>query len=122
MVKELSSVYHNNLSVKNNEIGIITGNYGEASAVHFYRSKYDLPEAISTNGWYYFHALEIGTFHSTYVSVGVPVDFLSELFFKVEKKGLFSNPYCMPFENNQSVYLCSFPKCNLKERWFSQKL
>lgn len=122
MVKELSSVYHNNLSVKNNEIGIITGNYGEASAVHFYRSKYDLPEAISTNGWYYFHALEIGTFHSTYVSVGVPVDFLSELFFKVEKKGLFSNPYSMPFENNQSVYLCSFPKCNLKERWFSQKL
>jgi hypothetical protein len=121
MVKELATVYHNSLSANNNETGILTGNYGEASAVHFYGSKYDIPEAISTSGWYYFHALEVGKFQSTYVSIGVPVEFLTELFSKVENKGLFSNPYCMPFENNQSVYLCSFPKCDLKKRWLSEK-
>ena len=118
MVKEISVVYHQNSLIENKGIGIITGNYGEASAVHFYKSKYDLPEAISTNGWYYFHTLQVHTFQSAYVSIGVSVDFLREMFSRVEQKGLFSNPYCMPFENNQSVYLCTNPKCDLKKRWF----
>ena len=67
MVKEISVVYHQNSLIENKGIGIITGNYGEASAVHFYKSKYDLPEAISTNGWYYFHTLQVHKFQSAYV-------------------------------------------------------
>lgn len=120
MVKEISTVYHFNSLTGNSGIGILTGNYGEASAVHFYKSKYDLPEAISLTGWYYYHSLKTHSFRSAYVSIGVREDVLREMFSRVEKKGLFSNLYCMPFENNLSVYLCTCPKCDLKQKWLHE--
>jgi Dolichyl-phosphate-mannose-protein mannosyltransferase len=122
MVKKISVVYHKSCVNGENTIGIFTGNYGEASAVHFYKSEYDLPEAISMTGWYYYNTLNMHTFKSTYLAIGVSIDILTEMFAKVEKKDLFSNPYCMPFENNQPIYLCSYPKYDLKKQWISKDL
>jgi len=117
MVKEISTVYHLNSEIGKTGVGIITGNYGEASAVHFYHKKYDLPDAISTHGWYYYHTIQVHEFKLAYVSIGVSVDFLREMFLKVEQKGKFFNPYCNPNENNQIVYLCTGPKVDLRKRW-----
>ena len=117
MVKEIAAVYHSVPVAEECGTGIITGNYAQASAVHFYRLKYHLPEPISTHGWFYFETLRKPEFKRSYISIGVSPEMLGELFFKVEKKGMFSNPYCKPDQNNLQVYFCSGPKCDFKRRW-----
>jgi len=117
MVNEISAVYHSANVAENNSVGIIAGNYQEASAVHFYRKKYGLPEPISMQGWFYFETLRLHEFKPSYVSIGVSPDLLKQLFTSVEQKGIFSNPYCQPGENNLPVYFCTGPKCDLKRRW-----
>ena len=117
MVKEIAAVYHSVPEAEECRTGIITGNYAQASAVHFYRLKYHLPEPISTHGWFYFKTLRNPEFRRAYISIGVSPDMLRELFFKVEKKGMFSNPYCKPDQNHLPVYLCFGLKCDLKRRW-----
>ena len=117
MVKEIAAVYHSVPVAEECGTGIITGNYAQASAVHFYRLKYHLPEPISTHGWFYFETLRKPEFKRSYISIGVSPEMLGVLFFKVEKKGMFSNPYCKPDQNNLPVCFCSGPKCDLKRRW-----
>ena len=117
MVKEIAAVYYSVPVAEECGTGIITGNYAQASAVHFYRLKYHLPEPISTHGWFYFETLRNPEFRMAYISIGVSQDMLRELFFKVEKKGMFSNPYCKPDQNNLLVYFCSGLKCDFKRRW-----
>jgi hypothetical protein len=116
MVQAIAAVYHSSPG-STGEIGILTGNYSEAAAVHFYRSRYDLPEPISTHGWFYFHTLQTHSFKRAYVSLGVSANVLREMFSVVERKGMFSHPYCMPYENNQPVYFCAKPKLDLRRRW-----
>ena len=113
MVHDIAKVYHDADSAKYGDVGIFTVNYGEASAIHIYRDKYNLPEPITMNGWFYFEALRTHNFKSKYVSLGFSRRALEELFTVVERKGVFTDPYCMSFENNQPIYLCSDPKCDL---------
>ena len=117
MVNEISSVYHSESVAGNSDVGIITGNYQEASAVHFYRKKFNLPDPISLQGWFYFETLRSPKFKLRYVSIGVSPELLRQLFISVEQKSIFSNPYCQPGENNLPVYFCYGPKCDFKKRW-----
>lgn len=117
MVKEVSTVYHSRPLAENNSTGILTGNYSQASAVHVFGSKYGLPEPISTHGWFYFQTLRNHEFKHAYVSIGVSPDMLRELFTSVEQNGLFTNPYCQPYNNNQPIYYCTGPKCDLRKYW-----
>ena len=99
------------------DIGIITVNYGEASAIHLFREKYKLPDPITMNGWFYFEAVRTRTFKSKYVSIGFSRRALEELFTVVDQKSVFSNPYCMWYENQQPIYFCSGPRCDLRSCW-----
>ncbi len=117
MVCDIAKVYHDVDSAQYGEIGVLTGNYGEAAAVHLYRDKYKLPEPISTNGWFYFEALRTHGFKSMYVSIGLSWRELEDLFTVVERKSVFTNPYSMWIENNQPIYLCSGPKYDLRSCW-----
>jgi hypothetical protein len=117
MVREIARVYHSLPEEEKADAGIVTNNWGQASAVHFYREKYNLPEPISPHGWYYFHTLRTHRFRNVYVSTGIDQQRLEDIFGQVVKSGLFSHPYCMPYENNKPVYICRNPKYNLEEYW-----
>ena len=121
MVSAIARVYHASAAGEHGEPGIITGNYGEASAVHRYRSAYGLPEPISTHGWFYFEAMRTHSFRSSYVAFGVSTEMLHEGFSTVQEKDIFRNPYCIPYENNQRIYFCSGLKCDLERRWRVEK-
>jgi len=117
MVREIAAVYHRRAPGETGGVGILTGNWGEAGAVHIHRAKYGLPEPISTEGWFYFHTLQTHTFRPAYVSIGVSLNRLKEAFSTVAMDGVFRNPYCMPYEDGLPVYFCSDPKCDLRRRW-----
>jgi hypothetical protein len=117
MVAEIAEVYNNLPSDQRGEFGIVTENWGEASAVHYYKNRYNLPEPISLHGWYYFETLRTTEFKEKYVAIGFSADELKSIFEEVNQEGLFTNPYCMPHENNQAIFVCRKPKFSLRQFW-----
>jgi len=117
MVREISKVYENIPSDKKENVGIMTQNWGEASAINFYRHNYSLPEATCVEGWYYYETLRKKDFKEIYISFGLSESELFDIFDSVEQKGFFTHDYCIPHENNTPVYLCSSPKYDLNKYW-----
>lgn len=121
MVQEIAKVFEKIPDDNKEGVGIITGNWGEASAIHRFRKKYKLPEPISADGWFYFETLRTNSFKDTYISIDVPENRLKNLFEEVQKVGFFSHPYAMPHENNKHIYIVRNPKFDLKSYWLVQK-
>lgn len=117
MVDQVADVYDGVTSKLKDEAGILTGNYGQASAIHLLGKKYDLPEAISPSGWYYFETLRTHEFKNNYISIGIPRVMLQNVFEEVIHRDTYTHPYCMPYENNQPIYICKQPKFDLKSYW-----
>jgi tetratricopeptide (TPR) repeat protein len=121
MVSKIAEVFQKIPENERNEFGIITENWGEAGAVYFYRNKYGLPEPITLHGWFYFETLRTNYFKHKYISIGIPLEKLNFLFKDVRQEGLFTHPYCMPYENNRPVYICKEPKFDPKEYWLVER-
>ena len=117
MVDQVANVYGSVAGELTEEVGILTGNYGQASAIHLLGQKYNLPEAISLEGWYYFEKLRTNEFKDTYITIGLSQDELKDVFDEVIPYGVFTHPYCIPYENNKPIYLCKQPKYDLKSYW-----
>jgi len=117
MVHQVAGIYKEVSSESKEETGILTQSYGQASAIHVFGKKYDLPEPISLYGWYYFESLRINNFSVQYVSVGLSKDELVDIFEVVTLEGVFTHPYCLPQENNNPIYLCRKPRYHLNEYW-----
>jgi tetratricopeptide (TPR) repeat protein len=116
-VREVARVYHEAQDSLREPVGIAAGDWGEAAALHVHGAALGLPEPISTDGWYYFDALQRNDFRRHYVAIGSSQAQLRSLFEHVEKKATFTHPYCRPNENNKPIYLCSLPKVNLRAYW-----
>ncbi len=115
LAREIAFEFNQIPKEERNNAGIITNNWGIASAIHFYRNKYNLPEPISNDGWYYFEALKKNINRKYFISVGISEQDLKNYFEKVTLKRIFTNPYCMPHENNRPIFLCEKPKIDLNQ-------
>lgn len=121
MVIQVADVYNNIPANERSEVGIMTGNWGQAGALHLFGKQYDLPEPISLHGWYYFETLRTHEFKDTYISIGLRGESLQNIFTEVIQQGIYTNPYCMPYENNKRIYLCRKPKVDLKDYWIFER-
>lgn len=117
LAQEIASVYHTFGNVEKKNIGILTRNWGQASAIWFYREKYILPEPISPHGWFYFKALKKQNFKKAYIAMGFSEENLKKIFGKVRMVGCYNHPYCMPYENNKKIYFCEEPQYEFKNLW-----
>jgi hypothetical protein len=117
MAQQVAGVYHDVQSETSGPVGVTTGNWGEASALHVHGKKLGLPDPITGDGWFYFEASKYQTFPRSVVSIGVSRAQLQSLFEHVEHKGIFANPYCMPDENNNSIFFCTNPRIDLRKYW-----
>ncbi len=117
MARDVASVYHRVQSTSPEPVGVTTGNWGEASALHVYGGEFGLPEPVSGDGWFYFEALRRGGFPTRYVAIGVPSAQLQSIFKHVDLESVFTNPHCMPDENNNEIYYCTDPKFDLQKYW-----
>mgnify|MGYP002725464991 CR=1 FL=1 len=116
MVEQVADVYQN-VNSGLDDLGIITGNWGQAGAIHLFGKKYNLPEPISLHGWYYYETLRTHEFLDNYISVGVSEGHLNNIFDQVLPMGIFTHPYCVPYENNKAIFLCRGPRFNLRDYW-----
>jgi hypothetical protein len=117
MVRQVVDVYDSVTSEREGDVGILTGNYGEAAALHLLGKKYGLPEPISLHGWFYYDALRTHEFRDRYVTIGLSRHRLENVFEGVDKCGMFTHPYCIPHENDNPIYFCSEPRSDLKRYW-----
>jgi len=117
LTREVAGVYRAAQDSLSEPVGVVAGDWGEAAAMHVHGKKLGLPEPVSTDGWYYFESLNRNEFREHYVAVGISRAKLRSVFARVERKAVFTHPYCRPNENNNSIFLCSGPKVNLRSYW-----
>jgi hypothetical protein len=105
---------------------IYVRNYGEAAALDFYGRKYGLPKASCGHNSYWFWgppewdgdvAIVMGDSRDPEESFAD----LSPLFETVVPAGTKRCNFCMPYENNRTIFLCRRAKFSIKELWPDEK-
>lgn len=114
MANTVVNVYSKLSEEEKSKACIFTGNYGEAGAIRFFGKKYGLPEPISGHGWHYYQGTKNYT-GEIVIFIGIPIKYLQSHFDEIIQSDIFQCQYCMPYENNQPVYVCRNPKQSLKE-------
>lgn len=94
---------------------IFTGNYGEASALELLGARYHLPSTLSGHDNYYFWGPG-SCDGSVLITVGISQDGLTD-FANVTQAATITCSYCMTYEDNLPVYVCTNLRLPLKDAW-----
>ena len=116
IASSVAEVYSHLPEDEKSETLFLTGNYGEAGAIEFFGEQYQLPGVISPHNNYHLWGQEHNT-AKIYVSVGIPVEPLRNVFNNIEQDGVHTCSYCMDYENNLPIYICRSPKHSIEEIW-----
>jgi hypothetical protein len=118
----MSNVYHSVPAQDRAKACIFTSNYGEAGALQFYSSKYELPPVISGHNTYYVWGPGNCTGEVLiYVGQATIAD-LKQGFADVQQVAVTTRQYCMPYENDVPIFLCRGIKMLIKQAWPQTKV
>jgi hypothetical protein len=95
---------------------VFTGNYGEAGAVDFFGSRYGLPPAISGHNNYFLWGPD-GCTGAIVITVGVAREDLTPFFADVTQAATTTCADCMPYEDNDPVFVARQPKVPIQGAW-----
>jgi hypothetical protein len=117
MVGSVAHVYQHLKPEDEKRAAIFCQNYGEAGAIDFFGPKLGLPPAISGHQNYFFWGPRDWTGEVILV-LDTDADDERELFGSVEDLGqVSSNPWTMPYERRNHIYLCRDLKISVRELW-----
>ena len=108
MVSNLSRAYDPLPASIKSQACVFTSNYGEASAVNFFRGSPGLPEAISGHNNYYVWGPDSCT-GQVLISIGVSLSTVQQAYGNVTTLTTLSCRYCISYEQKLPVYLCTNP-------------
>jgi hypothetical protein len=115
LARDVSAVYVGLPAAEREGARVFCGNYGEAGALEYYATRYALPPAISGHNNYWFWGP--GPDGGTLLVIGGKRAELEPTFESVVEAGRTSCTYCMPYENDQSIWICRGWKRPLHELW-----
>ena len=115
MVSRVAGVYHSLSPEEQSRTAIFANNYGEASAVDFFGSKYGLQKAICTHQNYFLWGPRNYT-GEIVIRMGIKPEGARDSYESVRVAATLDNPYAMPFEKNP-ILLCRRRKKNLQTDW-----
>lgn len=95
---------------------IFADNYGRAGAIDFFGRHYGLPSALGRHNNYWIWGPRNYTGELVIVLGGDLRD-KQEIFEAVEMAGTVSSPWCMPYENDLTVYVCRGLRAPLRDFW-----
>lgn len=95
---------------------IIANNYGEAGAIDFFGEKYHLPKTICGHNSYWLWGPR-GATGEVVIRLGGSLEAMKESYKEVIQAGIFKDDYCMPYENDQFIYICKGRYRPLKDDW-----
>jgi 4-amino-4-deoxy-L-arabinose transferase-like glycosyltransferase len=98
------------------QCAIFGDNYGRCAAIDLFGLRYGLPKAIGSHNNYWLWGPRDSNYQVIIILGGALAD-KQRVFDSVAIAGVSSAPYCMPYENNLSIYVCRGLKVPLKELW-----
>src|SRR5438477_9898853 len=117
MVGSVAHVYNHLRPEDEKRAAIFCQNYGEAGAIDFFGSKYQLPQAISGHQSYFLWGPRDYT-GGVVLVLDTDADDEREQFTSVEDLGqVVSSPWAMPWERRMHIYICCDLKASLPEFW-----
>jgi hypothetical protein len=116
LVETVARVHHSLPPDDRERVAILARNYGEAGAVDFLGKAHGLPGAISGHNSYYLWGPSDFS-GEVLIVLGRSREELSEWFEEVEQVDTVRCDYCMPHQNNVSVYLCRRLRVPVEEAW-----
>jgi hypothetical protein len=116
MTAAVANAYNKLPAGEREQACIYTLNYGEAGAINFFGSRYGLPQAISGHNTYWLWGPGSCS-GQVVVAIGFSQQDLTQAFGNVTAAGKLTCTYCMPEENDLTIYVCRQPKAPLSELW-----
>lgn len=119
MVEKVAAVYNELPPEERAQTAIYAGNYGEAGAIDFFGTKYNLPKAVSGHQSYYLwgHRNYTG---ETMIILGAKREELEPFCRSVEEKTEVNHPFSMN-EEKYKIFICRETKAPLSEVWTKLK-
>jgi hypothetical protein len=122
MTRKVAQVYHSLPAADRVKACIFANNYGEAGAIEYYGAKYHLPlPPVSDHLQYYIWGP--GRFSGEVViTIGESYDDVKESYQDVRKGPVLTNPYMMPYERTNPIYVGRKPLKRFQEikPWFKR--
>jgi len=112
----VAKVFHELTPEEQVKCAIFSDNYGRCGAIDFYSKKYNLPKSIGRHNNYWLWGLR-GYTGELVIVLGGGLKDKQETFESVTIADTVKNQYCMPYENNLSIYVCRKLKKPLRELW-----
>jgi Dolichyl-phosphate-mannose-protein mannosyltransferase len=116
MEAEVARVFHQLTPQEQANSAIFAQNYGDAGAMELLGRKDQLPDVMSGHNNYWLwgppqHRLDV------VIIIGGDKEDHLQSFESVEPAGMVRCGYCMPYENNQTVFVCRRLKATPAELW-----
>ncbi len=116
LVRTMAQVYDGLPPSQQREAAILTGNYGQASAIDFFGPHYHLPPAISGHNNYYIYGPR-GASGQVVLAIGVEPSLLRTEFRSVVRAGTFHDDFLLPDQSTLPIYLCTQPITSMADWW-----
>jgi hypothetical protein len=123
MTRKVAQVYRSLPATDRAKACIVTRNYGEAGAIEYYGEKYHLP-LPPVSGHLQYYIWGPGRFSGEVViAVGFSYDDVKVTYQDVRKGPILTNPYMMPYERANPIYVGRKPLKRFQEikpwfKWF----
>jgi hypothetical protein len=95
---------------------ILCNNYGEAGAIDYFGKEYRLPKTISGHNNYWLWGCQ-NSHGEVVIRLGGSEDAVKESYEEFIPAGVFKDRYCMPYENNQTIWICKNRRVSLEADW-----
>jgi hypothetical protein len=116
----VADAYNTLMPEERSKCTIFCNNYGEAGAIDYYSGTYGLPKAISGHNNFWLWGPGNATGEIDIRISGSEAEMLKS-YKEVRQVGLFTNKYCMPYENNMPIYICRNKRIPWKDDWVKLK-
>ncbi len=116
MVKAVAAAYETLSPAEKAKCAIMANNYGEAGAIDFYGPKYVLPRAISGHNNYWLWGPR-GATGGVVIRLGGSLEAMRASYAGVTQTGVFRDDYCMPYENDMTVWVLRGRRSSLAKDW-----
>ncbi|MBS4027882.1 MAG: glycosyltransferase family 39 protein [Ignavibacteriales bacterium] len=116
MTKEVATAYNSLTPEEKSVAAIYTQNYGEAGAIDFFGTAYELPRATSGHNSYWHWGLR-GYSGEVLIIIGGNAEDHAQTYESVQQFSIHRNQYAMPYETNVPIFICKKPKVPLKDIW-----
>jgi hypothetical protein len=91
-------------------------NYGQAGAIDHFGPALGIPPAVSTHNSYWIWGADRCA-DAVWIVIGDDRENLERLFESVERAATFDCDLCMPYEDDNPIWVCRRPKVDLKAMW-----